>query len=488
MFTIFAACWIQLLLFSDALTVRSKTRRPMSRPSRPTSTPSRPLSAIFVGNISSQPSTTPPNSGRPVQLPSPPHTHSTGSGGGSTGDSGTVGRTGIPPTMDLSRDMKGKRREPIYDNDDEDIHDTNNDNEEHTARLSDDRRSNGTSSSGGAVLKTNSSASGGAVIDRAKSLADRNRIVLDKLAAITSSSRNSASSSPQPRTIRNREATPPTPRQIETPSSASSSSSRVSFSRSRSEVEIPSGSDTEKEALSSSDDVSTTPSAASNPISSHSRESLRLSAVPSTPQTLSRTNRQFSESSNSASLARRSRRVTLGDEVDTSNIFNNSSASGFKRSPRRAPLPQEFFDSGSKSGEERVSRMFYSPLFYPSLINIGMEFRTHILLQVPRLPKSLLLIEDIDPSHSLGVSRVVHLHPLRSDISHPFVLLLLIDPFDMYALQLFVKGGGPHIHAGQVKIHRTLLVKRIVGSDLVMNNEGEALVILSSLQQLVAHL
>lgn len=240
---------------------------------------------------------------------------------------------------DDDNDDNGRRERRIDDYD-----------EDHTARLSDDRRSTGTGSSGSAVSRSTRGSNG--ALSRAKSLADRNRIVLDKLAAITSSTRTTSNTPPQARNHRpfSREPSPLMPK-LPDSRTISPSPSRLSFTRSRSEVDLVSGSDTEKERL-SSDDHSTTPPAyprRSSPVRGSVRR--RMVSAPSPPPSLGArpdTIRQSSDISDPpASLSRGSRR----DEDGLGVPFGTAR---YKKSPRRAPLPQEFRD-GAQSSEERVS-------------------------------------------------------------------------------------------------------------------------------------
>ena len=318
------------------------------RPRLPISQP-RPLSAIFVGKLN-PPKEVPSSTERTTYLPSPPHTNSNGSG--STGDSGTVGRqaTRSGTIMNSSSSDKGKRPESRSsyndyheDEDDRYRHKRIDDyDEDNTARLSDDKRSTGTGSSGSAISRSNK-VSGGA-LSRAKSLADRNRIVLDKLASITSGSRTNSKSPPQPQSHRpfSREPSPLMPKSLN-PHTLSPSPSLLSFSRSRSEVDLVSGSDTEKERQ-ISDDYSRT--RRSSPVRGSVRR--RMVSAPSPPPTSGtrpNTVRQYTESREEPlSISRR-------DEDTLAAPFGTSR---YKKNPRRAPLPQEFRDGGTQSSEERV--------------------------------------------------------------------------------------------------------------------------------------
>jgi hypothetical protein len=261
--------------------------------------------------------------------------------------------------MNSSSSEKGKRPESRssyndYHEDDEGDRyrrkRTDDYDEDHTARLSDDKRSTGTGSSGSAISRS-SKVSGG-TLSRAKTLADRNRIVLDKLAAITSGNRMS-SKSPQPLQSHrpfSREPSPLMPKSSDSHSLSPSPSLR-SFARSRSEVDLVSGSDTEKERR-SSDDFSSTPPAnprRSSPVRGSIRR--RMVSAPSPPPTFTsqpNTLRQSSEAHEEPlSVSRESRR----DEDTLSAPFGTSR---YKKNPRRAPLPQEFREGGAQSSEEKV--------------------------------------------------------------------------------------------------------------------------------------
>ncbi|KAF8339748.1 uncharacterized protein EI90DRAFT_2279933 [Cantharellus anzutake] len=326
------------------------------RPATRLNSSSRPLSAIFVGKIDVNKE--PTSTERTLQLPSPPHTNS--NDGGSTGDSGTVGRKGLSPTGRISpnmshRDERGKRpasRSTYYDDEDEldEVHDLPNEyDEDHTARMSDDRRSTGTGSSGSAISRSSGNSSG--ALSRARTLADRNRRVLDKLAAITTGSRTTrlASISRHHKPLTQELSAPTTHTSRE--GGVSPSPSRLSLSHSRSDKELVSGSDTEKERM-SSDDHSITPTTGPSRLS-EGKESVRRHADsdPSSSETHSSTIRRsldlhHEHSSNSKPLPRDTE--AEGEESQVTSSFNTSRN---KRNSRRAPLPSSFRDSSHSHAE-----------------------------------------------------------------------------------------------------------------------------------------
>lgn len=253
----------------------------MSIARRPSTT--RPVSAIFVGKLDlSKDPDEPVARSRTALLPSPPHTNS--SGAGSTGRSAIRSPfTASEPQMDetpsvrrtASRTSLNRSRPNDEDEDDDFAQDgsrrTNDDyDEDHTAKLSDDRRSAGNSSNGGRSAHSGSSTG---ALSRAKSLADRNRAVLDKLASITSGSGRSNTRSPAlaPRTPAARDHSPLTISSRSSDSKSqtrSTTSSRLSHPTSRTSLDHhprlertpASGSETEREPR-SSDDYSVTPPA-----------------------------------------------------------------------------------------------------------------------------------------------------------------------------------------------------------------------------------
>lgn len=344
--------------------------------SRRTST-SRPVSAIFVGKFDpSKDPDEPLTRSRSSLLPSPPHTNSNSSGSGSTGRSNA--RSLFPGTRPAMVHQAAEERLTSHasyqdnqhgDNDDDDYDKRStrriNDDydEDHTAKLSDDRRSAGNSSTGTPSVTSGSSTG---ALSRAKSLADRNRAVLDKLASITSGSLRTMSRSPAlaSRTLSARENSPLTASSHSSGDAKSqprsAASSRLSFPQSRENVDQPrlqrtpaSGSDTEREPRSSDDrDFSVTPPA--HPRDDGPRISLidtggnirRRSPTSASPETL--TNllpiRQLSENSTSTF------RGTLHEDTASSTF----GATKYKAKPaKRAPLPQEFRD-GMTSSEEPV--------------------------------------------------------------------------------------------------------------------------------------
>lgn len=356
----------------------------MSVSRRPSS--SRPVSAIFVGklDLSKDPNEVVERS-RTSLLPSPPHTNSNSSGAGSTGRSNA--RSLFPDAESPMDDSRGTRSRPTsqtsyhanpeHDDDDDDDYDehdprrtSNYDfDEDHTAKLSDDRHSTGNSSTG-APSATSGSSTG--ALSRAKSLADRNRAVLDKLASITSGSARSKTRSPAlaPRTPAPRETSPfatSSRSSGDTRSQARSAiSSRLSFPKPRESLDQSrlqrtpaSGSDTEREPR-SSDDYSITPPAYPRDegprMSTNRGIDMRQRSVtsPSPPPTLTNrpsTLRLSSDFSNTSSTSRGTQR---GD------AFAPAFATSKYKSKvgKRAPLPQEFLD-GTQSSEEPVG-CFYA--------------------------------------------------------------------------------------------------------------------------------
>lgn len=369
----------------------------------------RPVSAIFLGRRDTTVDPEETQRSRTSLLPSPPHTSSNSSGAGSTAESGTVGRkTVLSPLFTRSQDImetpsssKGKRppsRSSFHDMQDENAHhddeyelddqfslDQRPDeyyNDDHTARLSDDRRSGeAKSSSARSTISANSS---GTSASRAKTLADRNRAVLQRLAAITGSSSRASARSPVNLNIAHRvppagERSPYTPSTptFSAPSRASSDSSskralRVSLpARTHSSSSRPraslhnslaatpaSGSETEREPR-SSEEYSVTPAYThqGDPSlfskQSESNSSRRRPFSPSPPPTVTNppgTERLLSDST--ASFSSISRASNLPDPSLPSET--PYSTSKYKSRARRAPLPQEFRDN-SLSSPEAVS-------------------------------------------------------------------------------------------------------------------------------------
>lgn len=356
---------------------------------RRTST-SRPVSAIFVGklDLSKDPDEEPTRS-RTSLLPSPPHTNSNSSGAGSTGRSAIrspfpqsdtqMDETPAPKRVASRTSLKAiQQRQQEEEVDDEDYafnnarrtHDDYDD--DHTAKLSDDRRSAGGSSKGGGARSTTSGSSTGA-LSRAKSLADRNRAVLDKLASITSrSSSRSNTRSPAlapPRTPSGRDHSPFTvsSRSSDPKSNLRSSTARTSVDfHPRLERTPASGSETEREPR-SSDDYSITPpshtysrdegQAQKPPLSRLDSRSMRLrsNTSPSPPPTLSDRPSTMRQSSSSA-MRPSSSSDAFG--ASTSRGDGSFGTSRYKSKPKRAPLPQAFRD-GPLSAEEPVRIYIY---------------------------------------------------------------------------------------------------------------------------------
>ncbi|KAJ1310116.1 hypothetical protein OPQ81_006863 [Rhizoctonia solani] len=197
----------------------------------------RPLSAIFLGDRERAPGTLSQlqtlNSG--VEggsgLPSPPATNSTASTGKESLPK-RVRKTSIAFATVKSM-LTGERvRKPRHEDDDELIED-----EDHTARLSGPPASNSSDGNASVILDRSSigarsTSSGGN--DRVKSLADRNRMVLDKLSSISSAA-SSRLHSPAPNdrvplttsTLRSRAVSPmpPTSNTLFPPKSSASNSS-----------------------------------------------------------------------------------------------------------------------------------------------------------------------------------------------------------------------------------------------------------------------
>ncbi|KAI5123158.1 hypothetical protein M0805_000861 [Coniferiporia weirii] len=303
----------------------------------------RPLSAIFLGSPSQLPDLPdPPSSPGSSGLPSPPATNSTGSGSNGGDNNTSAGSVRVPASLTMqngsSSSMSAPRsmsRSPSDDGDD------GND-EDQTARLSDDRRL--------ASVKDNQSA-----LQRVKSLTQRNRLVLNKLASISSGSRLST---PSPTAVKRLSRSP-------APSSSNSvnSSSRSSNSSARKRSESysrASGSETERELLqnatSSSEDLSETPTST---ISSHFRSASvkeRRTSAPITPSNeLARISSvEQSRPSENYVTGRRMQRPesrTSGDiEAAALAAVANSRRNSPSDTRRRQPLPREF--RGGKSSQD----------------------------------------------------------------------------------------------------------------------------------------
>ncbi|CAE6520144.1 unnamed protein product [Rhizoctonia solani] len=198
----------------------------------------RPLSAIFLGNGERAPGTLSQlqtsNSGAEggSGLPSPPATNSTAS----------TGRESLPKRVrktsiafaTVKSMLTGERvRKQRHDDDDDELIED----EDHTARLSGPTASNSSDGNGSIILGRSTSigarstSSGGQ--ERVKSLADRNRMVLDKLSSISSAA-SSRITSPAPNdrvpltasTLRSRAVSPmpPTNNTLFPPKSSASAS------------------------------------------------------------------------------------------------------------------------------------------------------------------------------------------------------------------------------------------------------------------------
>jgi hypothetical protein len=153
---------------------------------RPSFSAKRPISAIFIGETSD----TLASAIRSGQLPSPPHTNSAGStsDNSSAADGSSVREDQIGKNRNMHngsyRGTNGERprsRSRSYDIDedeDEDDHDLhmNDDGEDHTAKLSDDKRLTTSNERSGSLSRAPSVTRDGD-INRARSLADRNRQV-----------------------------------------------------------------------------------------------------------------------------------------------------------------------------------------------------------------------------------------------------------------------------------------------------------------------
>ncbi|THH07087.1 hypothetical protein EW145_g3626 [Phellinidium pouzarii] len=224
-----------------------------ARPSLATKS-KRPLSAIFLGSPSQVPDLPdPPSSPGSSGLPSPPATNSTGSDSNGGDNNTSFGSVRAPASLVMRNGSSTPRSASRSSSDDGD--EGNGNDEDNTARLSDGRRI--------ASIKEDQSA-----LQRVKSLTQRNRLVLNKLASISSGSRLSTPSPPAVKRLLRSPA----------PSSSNSagSSSRLSNGSSRKRSQSysrASGSETEREQLnnatSSSEDLSETPT--STTTSSHFR-------------------------------------------------------------------------------------------------------------------------------------------------------------------------------------------------------------------------
>ncbi|TDL23172.1 hypothetical protein BD410DRAFT_787483 [Rickenella mellea] len=321
------------------------------RPSLASSKP-RPSSAIFIGSVPNQSSPQLPDLPEPPDspttssgLPSPPATNSTGSG--STGDAstniGSVRRPLSSHTLNMQNGdgssssssqskTKGSSEDEGADENEED----------HTAKLSDDRRR---------LLSSPRVSENASTLLRVKSLTQRNRAVLDKLTSISSGSRLST---PSP----SRHVRSPAP-----PSSASASSSTSSSRLAPSSVRLPrpasssgmSGSETEREPISAtgyeSDDQSVTPQST---FTAPSPPRLRRISAPASPArhlALARVSEDGRDTSPPPTAARR-KRVTMTEGVGAADIAAAAleAVANSRQSPtnmtgrRRQPLPREFRD------------------------------------------------------------------------------------------------------------------------------------------------
>ncbi|KZV91738.1 hypothetical protein EXIGLDRAFT_90289 [Exidia glandulosa HHB12029] len=316
----------------------------------------RPSSAIFLGNpppdLPSPPSPAsnssgedlPSSSKRGAHLPSPPHTNSTGSKS-STG-SGSV-RVTTANLMDSAQ----RRRSFASDGDGDEDDEQNERDEDDTARLSDDRRkqTDGNQRS----------------VQRVKSLTERNRQVLDKIASISSGTRLAA---PSPST-RNQHSP------AATPFPSATVSNRVSFTRSRHEVDF-SGSETEREGRSLRDDASdmrqystgSSDDRSSTPPASSSRRSGEYSSSSSS----ARRSGEFESSSSSRGGGyTRQRLVSAPSPANspkrpTLRSMNTAATYNFPASPhsKRHSIAEQFVDEEEEMGItlNRVGGKKRSPL------------------------------------------------------------------------------------------------------------------------------
>ncbi|OBZ71465.1 hypothetical protein A0H81_08669 [Grifola frondosa] len=347
-------------------------------PRPPLSHKSRPLSAIFIGSNSSSSSSppaipdlpeppSPGSSSSASGLPSPPATNSTGSG--STGKGSTNARSVRQKTAsrsdlttNMSNGVRGKilghvRTMSATADDDDDVNDYEND-EDHTARLSNERKRSFRTAPSDNV----------SALQRVKSLAERNRMVLDKLSSISRLGSPVPSSNPSP--------SPVTPLTAGTSSSSSTTFSRISSSRLQSSYiastsgrrrEPPlSGSETERESqrvssrCSSSDEYSS-PSACPENRAPSSLRQRRISA-PASPGKIGRPPRDRDRGSSPGPSRTPRKRVSMAMSVDepiqhvprddddvtaaalAAVASSRRSPTGSSGKKARQPLPKEFRD------------------------------------------------------------------------------------------------------------------------------------------------
>ncbi|KZP18936.1 hypothetical protein FIBSPDRAFT_863294 [Athelia psychrophila] len=400
------------------------TRRPTLHSNK-----SRPLSAIFLGSISTPshlpalpeppPSPGADSDGSESGLPSPPATNSTGSGsnGDDTTNFGSVRQrpasyshphpdtsesTPSMPSAIYNPEIRSRSTTNINEEQhmsDDDEHDNDfDDGEDNTAKM-DKRRSLKGSNENTMALQ------------RVKSLAQRNRMALDKLSSISRLS----SPSPSPSPVGNRAARSPMPPHSTTSSSSSTSSSRHAHSQSASVLQprprtasetpyhtissssnsrdyhrnetVLSGSETERDnhrlsladAYSSDDQSNTPPSSASTsalrmtgmvpPITSpHRPRRISLPTSPGQAMSMSRTNpRQNADRSLSPGPSRtpRKRPTTTDptremspeyDDRDASLDLTSAALAAVARS--RSPVTLNATSGGSKGKRAPLPREF----------------------------------------------------------------------------------------------------------------------------------
>ncbi|KAL4250582.1 hypothetical protein ABKN59_002328 [Abortiporus biennis] len=402
------------------------TRRPLAAHKQ------RPLSAIFIGSIDSNTTSSPPPLPEPPSpsassngsgLPSPPATNSTGSG--SVGDNSQNGGSLRKKTASRSQSItdmfngtndKSRSAEKAGNDhaDDEDVLYEND--EEHTARLSLDRKRS-------SLVKTppNDNLS---ALQRVKSLTQRNRMVLDKL---TSISRMSSPAPTKARSPYNSSATSPQSSEASSSRHSSSSSTRAlqqsappSASSSHS-GNGPSGSETEREprqayghSYSSSDSLSATPTSSYSevkPSTDYVRP--RQLSAPSSPARALRSGRDRDRSPGPtrtprkrASMQAATTRNRYSDDEDNHDVTTAALAAiaSSRRSPTngrrtRNPLPKEFRDKDKRSldgGSEPPT---------PHR-NRDKERERSRRSPSPRSPRTVLFNSNVPPSpRRLGVSR-----------------------------------------------------------------------------------
>ncbi|KAL5512702.1 hypothetical protein ACEPAG_2968 [Sanghuangporus baumii] len=308
-----------------------------SRPPLNTTRHRRPLSAIFLGNpaqlpdLPEPPSTdsSPGSSG----LPSPPASNSTGSGSNGGDLSNESLRMPASLMKDTINGAGGRRakarsrsasRSPSDDGD-------GADDEDHTARLS----GGPPHSNSGNNLNSNESA-----LQRVKSLTQRNRLVLSKLASLSSGSRLATSS---PTTSLRRSPAPSTANSI-------ASTSRLTRRRSES-ISRASGSETERENVdngaSDSEGLSETPTSTTGThFRSFSMAERRLPAVTESKAELPVRGRSVDLRDESI---RQSRPQSRAESIEAAALA--AVAQSRRDTPvemrRRQPLPREFLGNDS---------------------------------------------------------------------------------------------------------------------------------------------